>query len=72
MLMKYYSDSTMWKFLKVDFLNYTPCLDNVVSFSVKLNGVVKAVLGIFFISNKTISRYSREYIEKVELSHSVF
>ena len=55
-----------------------PCWDNVFSYSVKPNEALKAVSDIFFIiSDKTMSRYSREPIKKnnemIEaLSHSVF
>ena len=63
-------------FLKIDFFKLYPCSDNVVSFSVKLNGALKAVSDDFF-SDKTMSRHSRESIEKnnennEELSYSVF
>ena len=55
---------------KVDFVNYTPFSDNVVYSSVKLNGALKAVSEIPFISNKTMSCHSRESIknnnEKIE------
>ena len=49
----------------MDFLNYTeyPCSDDVVSFSVELNGALKAISDISFISDKTMSRYSRESIK---------
>ena len=71
-----------WNYIKIlpcnffRVLNYTPCSVNVVSFSVKLNGALKAVSDISFISDKTMSRYSRESIKKKnekikELSHFV-
>ena len=56
---------------------YTPCSDNVVCFSIKLNGALKAVSDISFISDKIMLRYLIESIKKEsekieELSHSVF
>ena len=39
-------------FLKVDFFKLNPCSDNVVSFSVKLNGALKAVSDEFFFPIK--------------------
>ena len=52
------------RFFKLEFLNYIPCSDNVVSFSVKLNWALKALLDISFISDKIMSRYSIESIKR--------